>query len=59
MVNDKMKLQKAEHDAWMANAEAGKNAALIDYLAMMADIEIPSEEDAEIEEEEIEDEPEV
>lgn len=39
------RLLKAEHDAMNANAEAAKAAANLDYVAMMADIEIPTEED--------------
>lgn len=35
---------KTAHDAWLASYSAAKNAANIDYLAMMADIEIPTEE---------------
>ena len=38
---------KAEHDAWLAQSKALDNAANIDYLAMMSDIEIPTEEDQE------------
>lgn len=35
---------KAQHDAWLAQYKANSNAANIDYIAMMADIEIPTEE---------------
>lgn len=38
------RLIKAEHDAWLAQSKAMDNAANIDYLAMMSDIEIPTEE---------------
>ena len=38
---------KAEHDAWLAQSKALDNAANIDYLAMMSDVEIPTEEDQE------------
>lgn len=44
MVNDKMKLQKAEHDAWLATMEAAKNTANIDFLAMMTGVDIDDEE---------------
>ena len=37
-------MNKLEHDAWLANAQAETNAANIDYIAMMSDIEIPTEE---------------
>ena len=40
-------LLKAQHDAWLAQYKAISNAANIDYIAMMADIEIPIEEDVE------------
>ena len=39
------RLLKAEHDALNARAEAFKTTANLDYVAMMADIEIPTEED--------------
>lgn len=38
------RLLKAEHDAVNAKAEAVKATANLDYVAMMADIEIPTEE---------------
>ena len=38
------RLLKMEHDAWLANWQAANNQANIDYLAMMSDIEIPTEE---------------
>lgn len=38
---------KAEHDAWLAQSKTLDNAANIDYLTMMSDIEIPTEEDQE------------
>ncbi len=34
---------KNEHDAWYAAMVANKNAANIEYLAMMSDIEIDDE----------------
>ena len=40
-------LLKTRHDAWLAQYKANSNAANIDYIAMMADIEIPIEEDME------------
>lgn len=48
MVNDKMRLQKAEHDVWLAQLQALKNSANIEYLAMMSDIEIDDEGEEEI-----------
>ena len=41
------RLLKAEHDAWLANYNASQNAANIDYLAMMTDVDIPTEEEVE------------
>ena len=38
-------LLKNEHDAWYANYIARKNAANIEYIAMMADIDIDEDED--------------
>lgn len=38
---------KAQHDAWLAKNEAMTNAANIDFIAIMADIEIPTEEEEE------------
>ena len=38
-------LLKAEHDAWLANFTAMKNAANIEYIAMMSDIDIDDEEE--------------
>ena len=40
MVNDKMRLQKAEHDVWLAQLQALKNSANIEYLAMMTGIDL-------------------
>ena len=45
MATDQERLLKAEHDAWLANSQAAANQANIDYLAMMADIEIPTEDE--------------
>ena len=44
MITEQERLLKAEHDAWLGNMQAETNAANIDYLAMMSDIEIPTEE---------------
>lgn len=43
MVTDKERLLKAEHDAWLANSRAMKDQANMDYLSMMLDVEIPTE----------------
>ena len=40
-------LLKNEHDAWRANYEAMKNAANIEYIAMMADIDLDEDEEEE------------
>lgn len=45
MATEQERRLKAEHDAWLAQSAAAANEANIDYLAMMADIEIPTEED--------------
>lgn len=45
MATEQERLLKAEHDAWLAQSAAAANEANIDYLAMMADIEIPTEEE--------------
>lgn len=39
------RLLKAENDAMNARSEAAKNAAITEYIAMMADIDIPEEEE--------------
>ena len=44
-MTEQERLLKMEHDAWLAKSQAEKNAANVDYIAMMADIEIPTEED--------------
>ncbi len=41
------RLEKMEHDAQLARMRAEDAAANVDYIAMMADIEIPTEEDEE------------
>lgn len=46
-------LLKAEHDARVAAAKADDNRATIDYLAMMADIEIPTDEEVPADEPEL------
>ncbi len=38
------RLEKMEHDAMLARMRAEDAAANVDYIAMMADIEIPTEE---------------
>lgn len=47
MTTREEQLLKNEHDAWYATMIANKNAANIEYLAMMSDIEI-DEEDTEV-----------
>ena len=44
-------LLKAEHDAMNARAEAFRAQANLDYVAMMADVEIPIEEESDNEQE--------
>ena len=44
MATTQERLLKAQHDADLAAMESARNAANIDYLAMMSDIEIPTEE---------------
>lgn len=39
------RLLKAEMDAMNARAEASKNAAIVEYLAMMTDVDIPTEDE--------------
>lgn len=51
MATEQERLLKAEHDAWLANIRAETNAANVDYIAMMSDIEIPTEEEEENESE--------
>ena len=48
MITREMQIQKNEHDAWWAAARAEKNEATLEYVAMMADVELPDE-DAEME----------
>lgn len=50
MITMEDRLRKAEHDAWLANLAASKNAANVDYIAMMSDIDIPVAEEEEINE---------
>ena len=38
------RLEKMEHDTYLARMRAEDVAANVDYVAMMADIEIPTEE---------------
>ena len=45
MATTQERLLKAEHDAWLAQMQSAVNAANIDYISMMADIEIPTEEE--------------
>ncbi len=47
MITLEERLLKAEHDAMNARADAFKAQATLDYVAMMADVEIPTEEEAE------------
>lgn len=44
MATTQERLLKMEHDAWLANSQALTNAANIDYITMMSDIDIPTEE---------------
>ena len=44
-MTEQERILKMEHDAWLAKSRAERNAANVDYIAMMADIEIPTEED--------------
>ena len=44
MVTKEERLLKLEHDAWLAKSQALTNAANADYIAMMSDIDIPTEE---------------
>ena len=51
---NKLRMTLAERAAQeRAAAQAAKNAADIDYIAMMADVEIPTDEEAEYDESEI------
>ena len=52
MITKEEQLLKNEHDAWYATMVANKNAANIEYLAMMSDIEIDDEDAGEMEGEE-------
>lgn len=45
MITSQEMVLKAQHDAWLASVAASKNESLIDYLAMMSDVEIPEEEE--------------
>lgn len=51
MATNQERVLKAEHDARVARTESAINAANVDYIAMMSDIEIPIEEEAENESE--------
>jgi len=51
MVTELERLLKAEHDAWVAQSKALNNQANLDYIAMMSDIAIPTEEVSENESE--------
>jgi hypothetical protein len=44
MATTQERLLKMEHDAWLANSQALTNEANIGYIAMMSDIDIPTEE---------------
>lgn len=44
MATTQERLLKMEHDAWLASSQALTNAANVDYIAMMSDIDIPTEE---------------
>lgn len=45
MATNQERLLKIEHDAWLAKYKAQTNAANLDYIAMMADVEIPTEDE--------------
>lgn len=45
MITREDQLLKNEHDAWYAKMIANKNAANIEYLAMMSDIEIDDDDE--------------
>lgn len=42
-MTQQQEMRKMEHDAWLAKYQNSVNSANIDYLAMMSDIEIPTE----------------
>jgi len=44
MVTPEERLLKIEHDAWLAKSQALTNEANIEYIAMMSDVDIPTEE---------------
>lgn len=50
-MNENERLLKMEHDAWLAQAQAAKNEAVLEYIAMMTDVEIPTEEETDNERE--------
>lgn len=43
MFTERERINKIEHDARNARYEAAVNAGLIDYVAMMVDVELPEE----------------
>ena len=45
MITNEDRMNKAAHDAWYANYIAARNAANIEYIAMMADIEIDEDDE--------------
>ena len=49
MITNEEQMLKNEHDAWNANYEARKNAANIEFIAMMADIDLDDEDEEEVE----------
>lgn len=51
MATNQERLLKIEHDAWLAKYKAQTNAANLDYIAMMADVEIPTEDEGGIQDE--------
>ena len=53
MATEKERILKMEHDAWLAKYQGEVNSANIDYIAMMTDVEIPTEEGGEMNESEI------
>lgn len=42
-VTEQERRLKAEHDAWLANSRAAANQANLEYIAMMADIDLMEE----------------
>ena len=43
MATEQERRLKAEHDAWLARSQAAANQANLEYIAMMADIDLMEE----------------